>query len=164
MDGGYTWFVLYVIFDYFNNVYASDQSSGGFICGGTLVSAGVVLTAAHCVAGRAPGSLTARLGEYDASSTTESHGSQDKGVASLLVHPNYYSPGVFYDLALLSLTSNADLNKPNVGLGCLPSIGTATTSGDTFVVDQCVVAGWGKETFGASGISAILKKIRVCKL
>ena len=88
----------------------------------------MVLTAAHCVAGRAPGSLTARLGEYDASSTTESHGSQDKGVGSILVHPNYYSPGVFYDLALLSLTSNADLNKPNVGLGCLPSIGTATTS------------------------------------
>ena len=34
-------------------------------------------------------------------------------------------------------------------------------SGDTFIVDQCVVIGWGKESFGASGISAVLKKIRV---
>ena len=84
-------------------------------------------------------------------------------MASILVHPNYYSPGVFYDLALLQLTSNADLNKPNIGLGCLPSIGTGTTTGDTFVVDQCVVTGWGKETFGDSGISAILKKIQVVK-
>ena len=129
-----------------------------------MVSAGVVLTAAHCVTGRTPGSLTARLGEYDASSTTESHPHQDIGVSSILVHPNYYSPGVFYDLALLQLTSNADLNKPNIGLGCLPSIGTGTTTGGTFVVDQCVVAGWGKETFGDAGISAILKKIQVGRL
>ena len=34
-------------------------------------------------------------------------------------------------------------------------------AGDTFVIDQCVVAGWGKESFGASGISSVLKKMKV---
>ena len=125
------------------------------------MSARVVLTAAHCVSGRSPGSLTVRMGEWDASSTSESYPHQNIGVNTVLIHPNYYPPGVFYDLALLALTSDVTTTNPNIGVGCLPSLGTATQSGDTFVIDQCVVIGWGKESFGASGISTILKKIQV---
>ena len=106
--------------------------------------------------------LCLRLGEWDASVTTETKPHQDIAVSSVLLHPQYYPPGVFYDLALLALVTNADTSQPNVGVECLPSLGTATRSGDTFVIDQCVVIGWGKETFGASGISAILKKTQVC--
>ena len=77
-------------------------------------------------------------------------------MSSVVIHPDYYPPGVFYDLALLQLDAAADITKNNIGLECLPD-----SRGESYVVDQCVVAGWGKETFGASGISAILKKIQV---
>lgn len=77
-------------------------------------------------------------------------------MSSVVIHPQYYPPGVFYDLALLQLDASADITKNNIGLECLPD-----SRGESYVVDQCVVTGWGKETFGASGISAILKKIQV---
>lgn len=80
-------------------------------------------------------------------------------MSSVAIHPQYYPPGVFYDLALLQLDAAADITKNNIGLECLPD-----SRGESYVVDQCVVTGWGKETFGASGISAILKKIQVRSL
>ena len=80
-------------------------------------------------------------------------------MSSVVIHPQYYPPGVFYDLALLQLDAAADITKNNIGLECLPD-----SRGESYVVDQCVVTGWGKETFGASGISAILKKIQVRSL
>ena len=80
-------------------------------------------------------------------------------MSSVVIHPQYYPPGVFYDLALLQLDASADITKNNIGLECLPD-----SRGESYVVDQCVVTGWGKETFGASGISAILKKIQVRSL
>lgn len=128
---------------------------GQFLCGGSLVDERVVLTAAHCVAGKTPAALTARLGEWDASITTETNPSLDMRVAAVVVHPNYYPPGVFHDLATLILSSPADLSKPNIGLACLPE------PADTFLLDQCVVAGWGKETFSSPGQAARLRKIRV---
>ena len=84
---------------------------------------------------------------------------KETGVSSVVIHPQYYPPGVFYDLALLQLDASADITKNNIGLECLPD-----SRGESYVVDQCVVTGWGKETFGASGISAILKKIQVRSL
>ena len=135
-----------------------DTDTGGFLCGGSLVGEKVVLTAAHCVAGRAPASLTVRLGEWDASTTSETIAHQDIRVNAVLIHPDYYPPGVFYDLALLGLEVAADTNKANIGLGCLPSNDNAA---QTYVLDQCLVIGWGKETFGSAGISAVLKKIQV---
>ena len=47
--------------------------------------------------------IQVRLGEWDASATTESLPTQETGVSSVLVHPRYYAPGVFYDLAILVL-------------------------------------------------------------
>ena len=69
-----------------------------------------------------------------------------QSVAGVVVHPNYYPPGVFHDLATLILSrlgrvlstihslntmlSPADLSKPNIGLACLPE------PADTFLLDQ----------------------------
>ena len=63
-------------------------------CGASLISSQDLLTAAHCVAGRAPASLTVRLGEWDASITTETNPSLDM-VTVLTVHwtLSYYAEG-----------------------------------------------------------------------
>ena len=132
-----------------------EADTGRFICGGSLVDERVVLTAAHCVAGRSSSTLIARLGEWDASTDTEFYKNQDLTTSMVIVHPGYYPPGVFNDLALLILSVSADLSQPHVGVSCLPD------SSDTFVLEDCMVIGWGKETFNSPGISAILRKTRV---
>jgi len=132
-----------------------ESGSGRFICGGSLVDEKVVLTAAHCVAGKAPSSLIARVGEWDASTDTEKYKSQDLGTSSVIVHPNFYPPGVFNDIALLILSSPADISQPHIGVSCMPE------ASDTFMLNGCTVIGWGKETFNSPDISAILKKTRV---
>jgi len=133
-----------------------DSTSKNLLCGGTLVDEYVVLTAAHCVTGKAPSSITARVGEWDASSTTgELYPSTDLAVRQVLVHPSYYAPGVFNDVALLLLATAADTSRPNIGVSCLP------IGGDTFHMDDCLVLGWGKENFNAAGVSAVLRKTRV---
>jgi len=129
-----------------------ESGSGNFVCGGSLVDELVVLTAAHCIAGRTPGSLIARLGEWDASSTTEYYKHQDITPKSIIIHPNFYPPGAFNDVALLVLSSPADISQPHVGLSCIPD------PSDTFILDGCTVIGWGKETFNSAGISAVLRK------
>ena len=136
-----------------------DADTGGFLCGGSLVGESVVLTAAHCVSGRAPGSLKVSLGEWDASSTSESISHQDILVNTVLIHPDYYPPGVFYDLALLGLKMAADTSKANIGVMCLPP--SYSSSAQTYNLDKCLVIGWGKEDFGSVGISAVLKKMQV---
>jgi kallikrein len=132
-----------------------ESGTGRFICGGSLVDERVVLTAAHCVAGRAPSTLIARLGEWDASTDTEYYKSQDLTTSSVIVHPDYYPPGVFNDIALLILSALADISQPHVGVSCIPD------ASDTFILDGCTVIGWGKETFNSPGISAVLRKTRV---
>ena len=63
--------------------------------------------------------MQVRLGEWDASATTESLPTQETGVSSVLVHPRYYAPGVFYDLAILVLVYTAECDKlvPPAGAG-----------------------------------------------
>jgi len=132
-----------------------ESGTGRFICGGSLVDEKVVLTAAHCVVGKAVTTLLARVGEWDASTDTEIYKSQDILASSVVIHPDYYPPGVFNDIALLVLATPADISQPHIGVSCLPS------SSDTFVLDSCTVIGWGKEAFNSPDISSVLKKTRV---
>merc|ERR1719357_2267072 len=126
-----------------------------FLCGGSLIDVRVVLTAAHCIDSSNVADLKARVGEFDASITSEPFPSKDILVTKTIIHPNYRAADLCNDVALMILAEDADISQPHIGLACVPN----TT--DSYIVDQCIVTGWGKQAFQEVSFSSFLRKIQV---
>merc|ERR1712102_103121 len=124
-------------------------------CGGSLISPGVVLTAAHCVdKSRDDASgLKVLCGEWDTQTTNEPYPHQDRSVKALRLHPEYEGRNLFNDFAVLFLESNFDLDI-NLDSVCLPE------PEETFDGTTCFATGWGKDKFGSAGeYQVVLKEI-----
>ncbi|XP_043224910.1 venom protease-like [Amphibalanus amphitrite] len=137
-DGDWPWMVLL------------GERQGGrrvWTCGGTLLSARTVLTAAHCVSGRQPAALTARLGEFDTSRGDDGP-HVDAAVATITVHPGYGGAARHDDIALLRLSRPVALGA-RVQPACLPPAG-ANHTGRT-----ARVAGWGLTEFNGQSAAVL---------
>ncbi|XP_045489671.1 phenoloxidase-activating factor 2 isoform X1 [Pieris rapae] len=125
-----------------------------YVGGGSLIHPGVVLTAAHYVA--ASRAFRVRAGEWDTQTTKEIYPYQDRDVNEIVIHKDFNKNNLFYDIALLFLSSPMEYAQ-NVGIVCLPPPKERTPAGA-----QCLASGWGKDKFGKEGrYQVILKKVEV---
>uniref|UniRef100_A0A8D0F758 Peptidase S1 domain-containing protein n=1 Tax=Strix occidentalis caurina TaxID=311401 RepID=A0A8D0F758_STROC len=129
--------------------HVSIQSNGRHICGGTMISALWILTAAHCFAEEVPPDLTVVVGGIDLSLPLEEH-----KLESLIIHGNFDRMSMENDIALILLSSPIEFSNQKIPI-CLPFIQDVNTW------QHCWVTGWG--TTHAAGVSTfpVLQKARM---
>ncbi|WP_410385706.1 serine protease [Corallococcus sp. 4LFB] len=121
--------------------------SGAFTCGGTLIRAGWVVTAAHCVRGVTPTSM--RIYAGDLRLGTVEADEQYRAVSRKVMHPSY--SGSVHDVALLQLAQPFNLSQAVQPL-TLPD--APAPLGVTYTA-----SGWGRTQTGPT--SAALKRVNL---
>ncbi|XP_073840712.1 venom serine protease Bi-VSP-like [Musca autumnalis] len=133
--------------------YDDQLSPSPFKCGGALVTARHVVTAAHCLR---KDLKFVRLGEHDLTTDTEAR-HVDINVVRSEKHPNYNTQNGHSDLAILYLERNVDFTE-FISPICMPT--TPQLRQKSYVKHTPFVVGWGKTMEG--GISAnVLQELQI---
>ena len=121
-------------------------ATSSHICGGAMLNARTVLTAAQCVAGTAPARLKARVGSLHHGS-----GGAQLQVKSVLVHPQYNAQTHQNDVAVLHLAADIPSNY-------LSPVSLATA--EPPIGEKLLIAGWGAAA-ESGALSVVLRSVLV---
>ncbi|CAH1797561.1 unnamed protein product [Owenia fusiformis] len=113
--------------------------NGRHSCGGSILNANWILTAAHCVARQNPAYLKIRVGWHDQNRRTQN--GFEHNVRRIVSHPQYGSINAVgikndNDIALLQLATPINFQNEHVNTVCLPQRNEQFSG-------NCVATGWG---------------------
>ncbi|KAL1451877.1 hypothetical protein WDU94_006212 [Cyamophila willieti] len=146
--GEYPWHVA---------ILKKDPQESVYVCGGTLIDAYHILTAAHCIKSYTAFDLRVRLGEWDVNHDVEFYPHVERDVTNLVIHPEFYAGTLNNNLAILRMDKPVDFaSNPHISPACLPE------PNSEYAGSRCYTTGWGKDAFGDFGkYQNILKEVDV---
>ena len=119
-------------------------------CGGSLLSARHVLTAAHCTVGQSAASIRVLVGEHD---TTDSV-ADIRAISAITQHPRYNNANTDYDYSILTLAAPLTFSSVAAPV-CLPASASSLYTGEV-----ATTTGWGTTSFGGS-LAPTLREVEV---
>jgi len=120
-------------------------------CGGSILSATKILTAAHCY--KSPSSIQVIVGEHSLVSVADG---VRHDVESFVNHPQYDRPTIDNDIAIITLKEPIDLNDKAKAV-CLPK---STTDPNLTDGQLLTVSGWGRLS-GSGSTPNVLHAVKV---
>ena len=126
---------------------ALEQPDGFQFCGGTLVAANKVVTAAHCTVDSSPSDIVVVAGRTSLSGG----GGETSDVSNIWVHPDYQDATIGSDVSVLTLSSN--LSETPIAIN--------TDGGAYGEGTNSTVLGWGLTSEGGGSTSDTLNKVDV---
>ncbi|XP_047657096.1 CUB and peptidase domain-containing protein 2-like [Tachysurus fulvidraco] len=113
----------------------SIQSGGSHFCGGSLINANWVLSAAHCFQSSSTSGITIKLGMESLELTNSNQ--QQRSASSIIINQNYDSTTKDNDIALVQLSSSVTFNN-YIQPVCLAASSSSFPAGT-----EVWVTGWG---------------------
>lgn len=118
---------------------------GRHFCGGTIVSARWIITAAHCVDGTSVSQISIRY-----NTLTQGSGGQVIKSKTIIKHQDYNSNTIDNDIAAIELAEAMTLGQTNAQLVPVVESGSDPASGA-----DAIISGWGALKEGGSSPSAL---------
>ncbi|KAM5349925.1 hypothetical protein ACJ41O_006430 [Fusarium nematophilum] len=131
-------------------IVSLSRTGGSHFCGGTLLNADTVLTAAHCSTGQTASRVQVRAG-----SLKRNTGGTLVGVSQIIIHPSYSSSTINNDVAIWRLSTPISTGS-SVSYARLPAQGSDPVAGSL-----ATVAGWGTTSEGGTSSPVDLRKVTV---